>query len=125
MCGKLESAAESSILMHVEGFTKEFAAFVVDAEAAGFTLAPDSLDTNRLILRRLDGYKNTDYAVIRGWSRENKRGFSGAEPIGGAQTLDDFWSMKDLRRKFKIRATVKKKRQISRRNNPIKEVPMP
>jgi hypothetical protein len=92
----------------VPEFTKQLGQFFEDAVAAGFMLkvrepfeeSEQLPEPRALVTLSRSGVQ--DCAHIYLWFGKGKWRFGKAEPMGGAQSLEDFWSMKGLRDRFRI-----------------------
>jgi hypothetical protein len=83
-------------------YTKQLAEFLADAARAGYTFARLEKNEHLLFIGRGEGDDFVAKAQFNIVPRDGKIRFGRAEPVGGAKTLEDFWSMKDLRRRFHI-----------------------
>lgn len=89
-------------------FTKQLGEFLEDATAAGFVLKlrepledSEKLPQPRaLVTLSRSGVQDCAHMYL--WFSAGKWRFGKAEPIGGALTLEDFWTMKGLRNRFHI-----------------------
>jgi hypothetical protein len=84
-------------------YTKQLARFLSDADAAGYTFRQSEDAAGLIILGRVVDSAFKGVAEIRLWSKDGVERFYKGEPIGGALTLDDFWTLKGMRERFGIR----------------------